>query len=68
MTKGRKKISDASKRLRGTDQFCRMDGELVPMAPATTLPKPKGLKGTAKKLYQMVGTERANKGLIEGEH
>ena len=50
MTKGRKKISDASKRLRGTDQPCRMDGELVPMAPAATLPKPKGLKGTAKKL------------------
>jgi P27 family predicted phage terminase small subunit len=65
MTKGRKKISDASKRLRGTDQPCRMDGELVPMAPATTLPKPKGLKGTAKKLYQMVGTELANKGLID---
>ena len=35
MTKGRKKIPDASKRLRGTDQPCRMDGELVPMAPAS---------------------------------
>jgi len=33
--KGRKKTSDASKRLRGTDQPCRMDGELVPMAPAS---------------------------------
>ncbi len=30
--KGRKKISDASKRLRGTDQPCRMDGELVQLA------------------------------------
>ncbi len=65
MTKGRKKISDASKRLRGTDQPCRMDGELVPMAPATTLPKPKGLKGTAKKLYQVVGTELSSKGLLD---
>ena len=63
--KGRKKTSDASKRLRGTDQPCRMDGELVPRAPATTLPKAKGLKGTAKKLYQLVGTELASKGLLD---
>ena len=42
-----------------------MDGELVPMAPATTLTKPKGLKGTAKKLYQVVGTELASKGLLD---
>ena len=65
MAKGRKKTSDASKRLRGTDQPCRMDGDLVPMAPATTLPKAKGLKGTAKKLYQLVGTELASKGLLD---
>ena len=42
-----------------------MDGELVPRAPATTLPKAKGLKGTAKKLYQLVGTELASKGLLD---
>ena len=30
--KGRKKTPDASKRLRGTDQPCRMDGELVQLA------------------------------------
>lgn len=65
MAKGRNKTSDASKRLRGTDQPCRMDGDLVPMAPATTLPKAKGLKGTAKKLYQLVGTELASKGLLD---
>ncbi len=65
MAKGRKKTSDASKRLRGTDQPCRMDGDLVPMAPATTLPKAKGLKGTAKKLYRLVGTELASKGLLD---
>ena len=35
------------------------------MAPATVLPKPKGLKGTAKKIYQTVGTELACKGLID---
>ena len=65
MAKGRKKTSDASKRLRGTDQPCRMDGDLVPMAPATTLPKAKGLKGTAKQMYQLVGTELASKGLLD---
>ena len=65
MAKGRKKTSDATKRLRGTDQPCRMDGELIPLAPATTLPKAKGLKGTAKKLYQLVGTELASKGLLD---
>lgn len=65
MAKGRKKISDEAKRLRGTDQPCRMDGEVLPMAPATTLPKAKGLKGTAKKVYQVVGTELASKGLLD---
>ncbi|MBR1576848.1 MAG: hypothetical protein IJ654_10450 [Bacteroidales bacterium] len=66
MAKGRKKISDEAKRLRGTDQPCRMDGAVVPVAaPATTLPKAKGLKGTAKKVYQVVGTELASKGLLE---
>lgn len=40
MAKGRKKTSDASKRLRGTDQPCRMDGADVPavIAPASELP------------------------------
>ena len=32
MAKGRKRTSDANKRLRGTDQPCRMDGELVQLA------------------------------------
>ena len=58
MSKGRKKTSDASKRLRGTDQPCRMDGADVPavIAPASELPKVK-LKGKAKKVYAVVGTE-----------
>lgn len=66
MTKGRKKTSDLSKRLRGTDQPCRMDGEVVPVAaPVSVLPKAKGLKGTAKKVYTIVGTELASKGLLD---
>ena len=66
MAKGRKKISDASKRLRGTDQPCRMD-ESVPATIATavvSLPK-SGLKGTAKKIYALVGTEMLSKGLLD---
>lgn len=36
MAKGRKKTSDAEKRLRGTDQPCRMDGSVPAVAaPAT---------------------------------
>lgn len=66
MTKGRKKITDESKRLRGTDQPCRMDGTGVPAAaPVNALPKAKGLKGTAKKVYAIVGTELASKGLLD---
>ena len=66
MSKGRKKTSDASKRLRGTDQPCRMDGVDFPavIAPASELPKVK-LKGTAKKVYAVVGTEFLNKGLLD---
>gem|GEM_PF-6974059 len=30
MAKGRKRTSDQSKRLRGTDQPCRMDGAVAP--------------------------------------
>ena len=63
--KGRKKISDGTKRLRGTDQPCRMDGELsVVTTPVSTLPKTK-LKGTAKKVYRIVGTELASKGILD---
>ena len=65
MAKGRKKTSDETKRLRGTDQPCRMDGATVPVLATAALPKAKGLKGTAKKLYQVVGTELASKGLLD---
>ena len=65
MAKGRKKTSDETKRLRGTDQPCRMDGATVPVLATAVLPKAKGLKGTAKKLYQVVGTELASKGLLD---
>ena len=67
MTKGRKRISDVDKRLRGTDQPCRMDSSVPATTTVTavgTLPK-SGLKGTAKKIYSVVGTEMMCKGLLD---
>lgn len=57
--KGRKKISNNQKSLRGTDQPCRMDPQVPALGPTNTLPAlPKSsLKGTAKKLYSVLGTE-----------
>lgn len=69
MAKGRKTISDSQKRLRGTDQPCRMTESSLP-ATATTggaitsLPK-SGLKGTAKKVYSLVATELMNRGILD---
>lgn len=58
MAKGRKKLPDSIKSLRGTDQPCRMDNNLatVPTQTLITLPKT-GLKGTAKKVFLIVATE-----------
>ncbi len=57
MAKGRKTISDSQKRLRGTDQPCRMtENSLQVNIPSdgtmASLPK-SGLKGTAKKVYSL---------------
>jgi len=65
MAQGRKKTSDLEKKLRGTDQPCRMDASVPAVAPAMdVLPKVK-LKGTAKKIYTVVGTELMSKGLLD---
>lgn len=67
MAKGRKNISDEQKRLRGTDQPCRMNEPaqaLVPASPASAIPK-SGLKGTAKKVYTLVATELMNRGALD---
>ena len=71
MTKGRKKLPDNVKSLRGTDQPCRMDGPAPALVPAAggggaelTLPKT-ALKGTAKKLYTVLGTEMLCNGLLD---
>nr|DAP78302.1 MAG TPA: terminase small subunit [Caudoviricetes sp.] len=63
--KGRKKIPDELKSLRGTDQPCRMTGNAVPAGTAVaTLPR-SGLKGTAKKVFEVVATELIHKCLLD---
>lgn len=62
--KGRKKIPDELKALRGTDQPCRMEKTATTTSALTTLPKT-GLKGTAKKVFILVATELMNKGLLD---
>ena len=69
MAKGRKTISDSQKRLRGTDQPCRMTDENLPATVSnsvtlSSLPK-SGLKGTAKKVYTLVATELMNRGALD---
>ena len=76
MGKGRKALSDEQKRLRGTDQPCRLSGDasgekslstvstVSNNATLSSLPK-SGLKGTAKKIYAIVGTELLNRGVLD---
>lgn len=67
MTKGRKKLPDSVKTLRGTDQPCRMDNLPAPVSiSGAPLELPKsGLKGTAKKIYSVVGTELLCNNLLD---
>ncbi len=63
--KGRKKLPDNIKALRGTDQPCRMtDKPAVQGATIIKLPKV-GLKGTAKKVFAVVATELMHNNLLD---
>ena len=63
--KGRKKLPDELKSLRGTNQPCRMAGSDVPGATAVvTLPR-SGLKGTAKKVFEVVAMELIHNRLLD---
>ena len=76
MAKGRKPLSDDQKRLRGTDQPCRLNGPAASEKSLSTvstvsntvtlssLPK-SGLKGTTKMIYAIVGTELLNRGVLD---
>lgn len=64
MGKGRKKLPDTVKALRGTDQPCRT-GSGAPVAMAvSSLPKCR-LKGTAKKVFEVVAVELVNNRLLD---
>ena len=57
MTKGRKTIPDAQKRMKGTDQKIRLTETNAPTLPTISkLPPPKNLSATGKKIYKSVGT------------
>ena len=63
--KGRKKLPDNIKALRGTDQPCRMsDKPAVQTSTVIKLPK-SGLKGTAKKVFAVVATELMHNNLLD---
>ena len=63
--KGRKKLPDNIKALRGTDQPCRMsDKPAVQTSTVIKLPK-SGLKGTAKKIFAVVATELMHNKLLD---
>lgn len=65
MTKGRKKLPDELKSLRGTDQPCRMVGNTAPAGTAImSLPR-SGLKGSAKKVFEIVATELIHNRLLD---
>lgn len=65
MNSGRKKIPDELKALRGTDQPCRMVGEVTPaQTSVVTIPR-SGLKGTAKKVFEVVAAELVNNRLLD---
>lgn len=73
MAKGRRAISDEQKRLRGTDQPCRLREPAGTVSESVTLLTPStlssllkpGLKGTAKKVYTLVATELLNRGVLD---
>lgn len=65
MTKGRKKLPDELKALRGTDQPCRMEsGKMPTVTSVVSLPR-SGLKGTAKKVFEVVATELIHNRLLD---
>ncbi len=64
MTKGRKQTPNIVKTLRGTDQPCRMAPAAPELDKVIVLPK-SGLKGTAKRVFELVAAELIHKGILE---
>ncbi len=64
MSKGRKQTPNIVKTLRGTDQPCRMTPATPELDKVIVLPK-SGLKGTAKRVFELVAAELIHKGILE---
>ena len=64
--KGRRKIPDSLKTLRGTDQPCRMTDGAKPSATNVVAVPRSGLKGTARKVFGIVAAALIHKRLLEG--
>jgi P27 family predicted phage terminase small subunit len=65
MPAGRKVLSDNEKRMKGTDQPCRMnyiDDNIIPAI--SKLPSPAGLGSTGKKIFKSTGTILMNTGKL----
>lgn len=66
MNSGRKKIPNELKALRGTDQPCRMDDSSTPALTTAVVTLPRsGLKGTSKKVFEVVAAELINNRLLD---
>lgn len=63
MPRGKQKLSNEQKALRGTDQPCRLSPQTVGES-LTAIPKVK-LKGAAKKIFEYTATELLHKNLLE---
>lgn len=63
--KGRKKIPNELKSLHGTDQPCRMDDRKIPATTSVVSLPRSGLKGTAKKVFEVVAMELIHNRLLD---
>jgi P27 family predicted phage terminase small subunit len=65
MGKGRKSTADSIKRMRGTDQPCRLKEVNMPVIPIVTkLPPPKNLGKTGTRIYKTVGKMLMNLNIL----
>lgn len=64
MGKGRKSTSDSQKRMKGTDQPCRLSGSDKVLPAITKLPPPRGLTPKGRKIYRQVGNTLMNLGIL----
>jgi P27 family predicted phage terminase small subunit len=67
MAKGRKALPDNAKRMKGTDQPCRLDdpgGQAMTLPVISKLPPARNLGKHGRKIYRQVGTMLMNLGIL----